>query len=30
MHGFLMMIGVLPGSRSALGFICERLRRLIA
>lgn len=30
MHGFLMMIGVLPGSRSGLGFICERLRGLVA
>ena len=30
MHGFLMMIGVLPGSRRALGFICERLRGLVA
>lgn len=30
MHGFLMMIGVLPGSRSGLDFICARLRRLVA
>jgi acetyl esterase len=30
MHGFLMMIGVLPGSRSGLSFICDRLRRLVA
>jgi acetyl esterase len=30
MHGFLMMIGVLPGSRSGVGFICNRLRRLVA
>lgn len=30
MHGFLMMIGVLPGSRSGLAFICERLRGLVA
>jgi acetyl esterase len=30
MHGFLMMIGVLPGSRGGLDFICERLRGLVA
>ncbi|MFT4066888.1 alpha/beta hydrolase [Paraburkholderia sp.] len=30
MHGFLMMIGVLPGSRDGLGFVCERLRSLAA
>jgi acetyl esterase len=30
MHGFLMMIGLLPGSRSGLDYICERLRGLIA
>ncbi|WP_277184875.1 alpha/beta hydrolase [Caballeronia sp. BR00000012568055] len=29
MHGFLMMIGVLPGSRSGLDYISERLRGLI-
>lgn len=30
MHGFLMMIGVLPGSRDGLEFVCERLRDLVA
>ncbi|HXZ09815.1 MAG TPA: alpha/beta hydrolase [Paraburkholderia sp.] len=30
MHGFLMMIGVLPGSRSGLGFVCDQLRSLAA
>lgn len=30
MHGFLMMIGVLPGSRAGLSFICEHLRILAA
>lgn len=26
MHGFLMMVGLLPGSRIGIRFICERLR----
>lgn len=26
MHGFLMMLGILPGSHCALRFVCERLR----
>lgn len=26
MHGFLMMLGILPGSRDGLRFVCERLR----
>ncbi|MDR5878680.1 alpha/beta hydrolase [Caballeronia sp. LZ032] len=30
MHGFLMMIGVLPGSRDGLRFICDRLRSVTA
>jgi acetyl esterase len=28
MHGFLMMVGLLPGSRIGIRFICERLRDL--
>ncbi len=28
MHGFLMMLGVLPGSRDGLHFICGQLSRL--
>ncbi|GAQ26556.1 alpha/beta hydrolase [Ralstonia insidiosa] len=28
MHGFLMMLGILPGSQSALRFVCERLRAI--
>jgi acetyl esterase len=28
MHGFLMMVGVLPGSRDGLAFVCARLREL--
>lgn len=30
MHGFLMMIGILPGSRTGLGFISDRLRSLVS
>ncbi|UQO39410.1 alpha/beta hydrolase [Burkholderia cepacia] len=30
MHGFLMMVGILPGSRTGLEFICDRLRRVVA
>ncbi|TDG21234.1 alpha/beta hydrolase [Paraburkholderia silviterrae] len=30
MHGFLMMIGILPGSRDGLAFVCGRLRALAA
>ncbi|MGK8208437.1 alpha/beta hydrolase fold domain-containing protein [Burkholderia cenocepacia] len=29
-HGFLMMIGILPGSRTGLELICDRLRRVVA
>lgn len=28
MHGFLMLLGILPGSHSALRFVCERLRAI--
>lgn len=28
MHGFLMMLGILPGSRDGLRFVCARLREL--
>lgn len=30
MHGFLMMVGVLPGSRDGLDFVCGQLRGLAA
>lgn len=30
MHGFLMMLGILPGSRDSLRFICAQLRELVA
>lgn len=30
MHGFLMMIGVLPGSRDGLRYVCDQLRYLAA
>lgn len=30
MHGFLMMVGVLPGSRHGLDFVCGQLRGLAA
>jgi len=30
MHGFLMMLGTLPGSRDGLRFICAQLRELVA
>lgn len=30
MHGFLMMLGILPGSREGLRFVCERLRAVAA
>jgi acetyl esterase len=30
MHGFLMMIGILPGVRDALAFVCSQLRALAA
>lgn len=30
MHGFLMMLGILPGSRDGLRFICTQLRELAA
>ncbi|MFT3721720.1 alpha/beta hydrolase [Pseudorhodoferax sp.] len=30
MHGFLMMLGVLPGSRDGLRFVCAQLRELAA
>jgi acetyl esterase len=28
MHGFLMMVGILPGSREGLAFVCAQLRKL--
>lgn len=28
MHGFLMMLGILPGARRGLSFVCDRLRQL--
>ncbi|MBC8745935.1 acetyl esterase [Paraburkholderia sp. WC7.3g] len=30
MHGFLMMLGLLPGSRDGLQFVCGQLRQLTA
>jgi acetyl esterase len=30
MHGFLMLLGVLPGSRDGLRYVCTQLRALIA
>lgn len=28
MHGFLMMLGILPGSRDGLRYVCERVRAM--
>jgi acetyl esterase len=30
MHGFLMLLGVLPGSRDGLRYVCTQLRALTA